>query len=224
MASQLFRTGLAPMSQPSGPTGTMLSSVDPNFSELLRKVFAAAQTAISRQNPGFGTAVADASYSNVGTAGTQVTFASSTANFYFYIHEGQVDLKGVAEEREIISLDDALKVFGGKQLEELDKLVFPPEKQATDGTKKELALGHFHLHGSPGLGKTQLAIKFANQHLHDFSLIWVIRSSSDDLYKEDYKRLATSLLRKLCLIVLPWREYRMLEDIHQRKLSIFLRY
>lgn len=47
--------------------------------------------------------------------------------------------------------------------------------------------------GPGGIGKTELALKFGNDFLSSFSLIWFFRAESTSLYEEDYRKLGLAL-------------------------------
>lgn len=47
--------------------------------------------------------------------------------------------------------------------------------------------------GPGGIGKTELGVTFANNFLSQFSLVWVIRAESAQLFEEDYRSLAHAL-------------------------------
>lgn len=49
------------------------------------------------------------------------------------------------------------------------------------------------LHGPGGIGKTETAIKFANNFLEKFSLVWFIHTESPIQYECDYRNLAQAL-------------------------------
>ena len=77
------------------------------------------------------------------------------------------------------------------------------------------------LHGPPGVGKSEAAIAFGNQHLSEHPLVWTIQAETKDQIEQSYRELAEALylpilvgdsfediekrvLRKLENIDVPW--------------------
>lgn len=85
-------------------------------SELIKKVKEVLNSI--KENPSFGKATADSSYSRITDGSTNITLATSTVDIHLLIKEGEVRLGTMNEEVELLSIRTPLAHFGGEQLSE----------------------------------------------------------------------------------------------------------
>ncbi len=77
----------------------------------------------------------------------------------------------------------------GSQLRQLAQILVEAPADWKPGQKSKELL----LYGSEAMGKSSLAIAFANNHLSDFKLIWAINCHDPELRADSYNRLAQAV-------------------------------